>query len=519
MFYVLSLIGLLAWSCASTGSLGGGPKDEAAPQLLSEESTPDLQTSFTEREAVFVFDEYIKLDTKTPIVVSPPLENRPNYEVKGKKLIISLDEDEQLLENTTYSIQFGSSIQDITESNPYENFSFTFSTGPVLDSLSVSGKVIDQETRKVEKSAVVMLFRSLEDSSFIRGEPDFIAYTDKEGKFSLKHLPSDSFSIVALTDKNSNFSYELAQEKIAFRQKDPFFLKENLKQIELLLIEERPILQGSRMYQKAKNYYRIELNQKSENILVSDPSIIWKEQTGDSIILWTDRRLDSLLLYTDDAIDTVKTKESSDSIEYRKFTMISSSNLWTYESEASEITFANPIDSILIDSLVYVDTAAQCFLKFAKSTSKPRVLSVTGNWKVEQKPRFILPQGLVRDIYGQLSEPDSLVLNIRPAQDRSRLISTISGLDSNAQYIVSLVLGGKEIESKKFSNIESTEIQWENLLVKEHVIEIHLDSNGNGKRDSGSFLKRRKEETIFKEKVNNLRAGWDVELEINIKAL
>ncbi|MEM9850056.1 MAG: Ig-like domain-containing protein, partial [Bacteroidota bacterium] len=132
--------------CANPGTLTGGPKDEQPPRLDSLESTPNLQTNFEVQDIVLTFDEWIKLNNPfTQIVVSPPLDPKPEVSLKGKSVLIEFDETTELRANATYTINFGEAIQDLTEGNPAENLRFVFSTGDFIDSLEVSGQIKDLE--------------------------------------------------------------------------------------------------------------------------------------------------------------------------------------------------------------------------------------------------------------------------------------------------------------------------------------------------------------------------------------
>jgi hypothetical protein len=119
---------ILISACAVRGGqLVGGPKDETPPSVVSDKSTPNFQTNFADRSVIITMDEWVKLeDPYTQILISPPLEKRPDIKIKGRAVLVELHEEEVLRENATYAINFGEAIQDITENNPLKNYSFVF---------------------------------------------------------------------------------------------------------------------------------------------------------------------------------------------------------------------------------------------------------------------------------------------------------------------------------------------------------------------------------------------------------
>ena len=129
-------LALYAISCATIVSPTGGPKDITPPKMLSSQPS-DLSTNFNGNKIVLNFDEYIEL--KTPekyLLISPPLKDLPDIKIKGHSVVIKLEDS--LRVNTTYNFYLGDAIVDISENNPFANFNFAFSTGPDIDSLSLS---------------------------------------------------------------------------------------------------------------------------------------------------------------------------------------------------------------------------------------------------------------------------------------------------------------------------------------------------------------------------------------------
>jgi len=157
----LALVVLLH-SCAQPGSLGGGPKDVTPAKVIK--CIPDnYSAKFTGDKFTIYFDEYIELDNiLQKALLSPPTDKLPEFKVKGKTLQVQFKEE--LKENTTYSVYFGDAIVDITEKNPLLNFTYVFSTGDLVDSLSIRGTVINSFDLKPLESIYVMLYKDNNDT-------------------------------------------------------------------------------------------------------------------------------------------------------------------------------------------------------------------------------------------------------------------------------------------------------------------------------------------------------------------
>lgn len=217
LFIALVGISHLLTQCASPGSIQGGPRDETPPSVDSLQSTPTPQTNFTPREIVIAFDEWVKLDDPfSQIFISPPLEQRPEYTLKGRSLVINLHEDEVLQDSTTYIINLGTSVQDITESNPIEDFQFVFSTGDWLDSLGFEGIITDALTGEPAENVSVMLYENFADSAIATLPASYFARTNKEGRYQFNYLKPDTFQLVAYVDDDLDFRHSAETEPLGF---------------------------------------------------------------------------------------------------------------------------------------------------------------------------------------------------------------------------------------------------------------------------------------------------------------
>ncbi|MBO7417794.1 MAG: Ig-like domain-containing protein [Bacteroidaceae bacterium] len=211
----LMVVAAFFYSCASVGTLGGGDFDETPPKFLKGNPAPGELNSSRKRITI-EFDEYLKLDKpQEKIVISPPQVQQANVRASGKKVLIDLQDT--LISNTTYTIDFGDAIQDNNESNPLENFVYTFSTGERLDTMEVSGTVLNARNLEPIKGMMVGLHMDLADSAFKTKPFDRVGRTDSRGKFTIKGVAPGEYHIFALQESDQNYYYSASSETVAFR--------------------------------------------------------------------------------------------------------------------------------------------------------------------------------------------------------------------------------------------------------------------------------------------------------------
>ena len=206
-------VGLIT-ACASIGSPDGGPYDETPPVFLGSSPEP-FALGVKDRRVMLEFDEFIKIEkANEKVVISPPQITPPIIKTTGKKIIVEFDDS--LKANTTYSIDFSDAIVDNNEGNPLGNFAFSFSTGHQIDTLSVSGTVLNASNLEPIRGILVGLHSNLADSAFTATAFDRVSRTDADGRFTIRGIASGSYRAYALQDANQNYIFDQKNEMIAF---------------------------------------------------------------------------------------------------------------------------------------------------------------------------------------------------------------------------------------------------------------------------------------------------------------
>ncbi len=211
----ISLLILVAISgCAQIGSLSGGEKDKDPPKFIK--SNPEKYgCNFSGDKITITFDEFFVTDNlKSVFLSSPPLSEKPTFSIKRKSLVVKLNE--KLKDTTTYTFLFGNAVKDYHEGNKLNDFRFVFSTGEELDTMEISGKIIDAKTHKSKKDLLVMLYNNYTDSTPIKEKPYYIAKTDTSGKFNINFIKPGKYRIFALKDNDANLNFNLPSEEIAY---------------------------------------------------------------------------------------------------------------------------------------------------------------------------------------------------------------------------------------------------------------------------------------------------------------
>ncbi len=213
---ILVAISLIAVACANMASPTGGAYDLEGPKVVS--SNPGFNaTQVKKGKIVIEFDENVTIERPSEnVIITPPQKAFPVINTVNRKVNVELRDT--LLPNTTYTIDFTNSIVDNNEKNPIENFSFSFSTGDVVDSMAVSGKVLTADNLEPVKGIYVGLHSNLNDTAFTKTKFERISRTNESGDFTIRGVAPGKYKLYALDDSNRDYIYDNPSEAIAFME-------------------------------------------------------------------------------------------------------------------------------------------------------------------------------------------------------------------------------------------------------------------------------------------------------------
>jgi len=231
-FIYAIIIGLVFVNCANRGTPGGGPKDETPPSIIKSEPE-NYTTHFKGNEIKVYFDEYIKIkDLSKQLIISPPMKTQPIVTpLGGASKYITIKISDTLLANTTYAFNFGNSITDNNEGNPYPYYRYVFSTGAYIDSLSIKGNIVDALKKEPETFVNVSLYEvdsTFTDSIIYKENPKYITNTlDSLTTFSIENLKPGKYLLTALKDGNGDNKFQYEKEytaRISEQQRDSLLI-------------------------------------------------------------------------------------------------------------------------------------------------------------------------------------------------------------------------------------------------------------------------------------------------------
>lgn len=518
--------------CANPISPTGGDPDEDPPKLDSLESTPSLQTNFEIQDLYFAFDEWVVVrDPFQQVVISPPLQTFPEVTTKGRGVILKFDSEETLLENTTYTINFGSAIQDLNEGNVLENFKFVFSTGDIIDSLKISGHVIDAKEKTPIEGALVMLYDQLSDSMIYQSRPVYFSKSAKDGSFQIENIREDTFQLLALKDENLNYLYDLPTELIAFIDTSIYIGNDSaaIKYKLSLFQKENPVNIESTIT-NLDGVIKVLFNQvidASNAVPLTDLEGMMVRHEFDTLMIWhtdplvNEHKIEIRALNLIDTI-TIAAKEENDNPRRPGFKYLRSNtrnNAGRTPFDPISLRFTNPItqfDSskirIVLDSVTFNDFTLQI------DSVDRRYLNINASWPEESQGTLVILPGCASDMFGQeIIDTTTIKFKNEALKNFGNIKLNAANLDTNQTYIIHLRDQEKVIRRAVIQGQTAWSATYSMLTPKTYNVEVILDLNGNGKWDTGEYSEKRQPEPYLKQDIEPLRAGWDVTAQIITK--
>jgi len=530
----LGVIFLICSQCAQPGRLTGGEKDTEIPVLNTIESTPNLQTNFTNQTIELKFNEFLQVkNANTEIIISPPLVYNLKTRAKGRSVLVEFDDKEVLRPEATYTINFGESVQDFTEGNKVENLTFIFSTGKFIDSLSVTGNVTDAITGNPVDKAIVMLYDVMEDSVVSKELPFYFGRTDNSGSFKISNVKPDTFKVVALLESFTNYKFDNSGESIGFLE-DPIIVNDSTKNnIDISLFKEegknRIIKADSSQYGRLKLTFSSNPKSAILDYEATDVSI-YREEVKDTLFVWHNTSVTDiwpLSIAVDSLRDTILIRGVG------RDSFIKNNQLFTQKNATSDIVAINPLKPLKISFAVPLqsfDTSKIKLYSDSLNTALPfemevdsldrKNLSIRYPW-IDTTYYFRMLPGAATSLTGMVYA-DTFTQRYKPSSPDGFGDLTINfrDLKPGTTYFLELLF-------KSDNLVESFSVADDTLVVKNlkalpigaYTLRVTKDRNKNGRRDSGNYYKKEQPEQQRVTTLEELRAGWEIDTEIDLEAL
>jgi len=540
--FILSLILILViYGCARISAPKGGPVDETPPILLASE--PDsAQINYKGNTITLQFDEWIKSNNvESNLIITPNIEG--NFKTKVNKQSIVLTFQEAFQDSTTYTFNFGSAIQDITNSNIPPNLRLSFSTGPYIDSLEISGRLVNLYTQDPAKNTLISLYTFNDTLDITTGRADYFTKTDTAGNFKLTNLPYNQYLIYACLDNNNNMQAETDSELYGFYT-DTLDLVSNISGIDFSIqrLNTKPLRVSSRRpYGK---YFDIgftkPLTAFSIQSLEDGDTVFYHQNKPDNVRLYNVNGqvgdTTQLIITAQDSIQTVVV----DTVSYYFIDSKIKADPFTYEifpnatelpsDTQIEIVFSKPVKTVNLDSVFYqldsintVKLHDSVFIWNKNKTTLNWNLNLSKHLKKGESLNLNLKPAAFISLEKDSSDLRIKKINLASLQETALIGGTIT---TNATSFIIQLLDPTEMGViDEIYNQKQFSFQYVNAGT--YQIRLIIDSNGNGKWDTGNILTRTPPEPVIyyfddfiKTKQIKVRKNWemsDIDITYNVE--
>lgn len=572
---VLVILAFIA-GCAKISTPSGGPKDYDPPVVLKTEPVPGTR-NFRGKEISVTFDEYVVLDQiDQKFMVSPPMKKKPKIVIRGKSIIVKYDEP--LRDSTTYTFNFQDAIRDLNQGNILNNFQFVFSTGPQIDSLSVTGNVYNALTLDAPVETLILLYNELADSAVVKHIPAYVSRADKKGYFRIDNVKKGKYKLYALKDADNSKNFNLPDEEFAFLDsvitvtpernflpivKDTATVKVKavkptgkaapdtivIKGRYSLFLFKPPMkvhyLAGSSRPSQYKLQYNLSLPPDSSPFTFSIPGAseksynVERSKNNDTLLVWlsdtaliNNQFIKSYIVYpfTD---STGKIINRGDSISMR-FALPRSTRA---RKKASPFTFTSPLftgalkpgQKVILQSQTPFWKTDTSKLRFYEITGKERTkipFTLTPDtlnscrmlMNVKLTPgknyQFIADSASFRSRYGEVSDSVGYRVGLKSSDMYGNLTFFLTGY-TGSRIIQLLTKEEKLVRETRMAR--DGKVEFANIDRGSYRARVIYDLNGDGKWTTGDFAKRlQPEPASYLPKELEVRENWDDKEEWNI---
>ena len=529
-YFLSFLIMVSLTQCARKSIPTGGLKDTLPPIMIY--ASPKMNTVFFDKEKIIItFDEFIKLkDISKQLIISPPLE-LDKYKVKpqgtvSKKIQIQLLDS--LKKETTYTFNFGESIVDNNEDNPLPFFRYALSTGPIIDSLEIRGKVTDAYERITEPYTSIHLYpvdSTYSDSTIFLKKPFYVTSTLDSVIYNFKNLRPDTYEIIAIKDVGGNYLFDQNIDKLGFLEKPITLPGDSV--INFRIFKEIPNQFWTRPFfintsQIGFGYYgqadRDAIEVKSK-VPRNFRYLINKNRETDTLNFWfRGDKLDSLKFAIKEE-DTTRLfnvkfkKELRDSLEISVITKSIMGLLDSFKIESNLPLVKINLDLINIKGLDSLSVPYKASLD--KNYDR---LSLFYDWLPNDNYKIeLLPNALI-DFWGNTHDTLRFSAKTKPIEEYGNIFLQILREDKDPFVLELVNLKGESLRRLDVSN-ESDFYEFKYLMPGNYLFRYIKDKNGNKMWDTGNYLKKIQPEMVYySPDTIELRANWEINQGLKIPA-
>ena len=522
------LIALLFVQCAKRGNPTGGPEDEIPPVLLRAVPQPNA-TQFDEDRIRLYFDEYVKLNKlKEQLIISPPI-NPDAYIISPQSTAakyVQIELMDSLRPNTTYNFNFGQSIVDNNEGNPYPYFRYVFSTGDYVDSLQVRGTIGNAYGRDTQNFVSVMLYAvdsTYTDSLIYKRPPDYLSNTlDSLKLFEIDNIRAGRYLLIAQKDIANNYTFDQNIDDIAFT--NDFIDLPNDSLFHLDLFREQTDFSLGRMFQAGQNriglgYYGnpIGLEVTPLNLPDSVQTIQSFDKETDTLYIWYNNlKADSLQF--DIRHDTLKVQRTHQirKAEIDSLTTFPSISGVLHLSDTLRIETSTPILTIDKSQMRLLDRDSLP-VPFEVSVEDPHRVLFDFDILPNDTYRLDVLPGAITDFFSIPNDTIQMQFRTQKPADYGSLYLQLVGVPSYP-IIVQLTDENENLVRSLPIAAPQRRIVFSNLQPKKYYVRLIVDENNNGKWDSGRFLERRFPEKVYHHKpLLDVRANWELQEQFKLE--
>jgi len=551
---------LLMVACANMKAPSGGPKDIYSPQV-EESDPPNYSLHFNSDKITLKFDEFVSVsDVAKEVFISPPFQKTPEIKTRGKSVIISIEEE--LHDSTTYSIFFGNAIKDITEGNPLENYTYVFSTGDKIDSLSVVGEILDAFALKPRDGVLVMLYEDANDtipfdSLIYQVKPSYLTRSTLEGFFVINNIKEGVYDMLALADNNMSVTYDNADEEVAFLDSliTPRYLDASVKDslfsdslaiadsippdlpledfYSLFMFKEADSIQRLLAAEKPRNrVLRFIFRQSAEEINIEALTDV----PDDWMLPEWNKTFDTLRYYImDDDLDTISLKISMDTTVFDtvSYSLVERElpQRKKEQKEAQILKVVSPRGNPFPHHHEYIIATAYPFIDYdfnrillveGEDTLQPelaiegearRKIKLIHPLKENTDYQLFIPDSVLTDLLGRSN--DTVISRFTTDEEKDYGKYSIHTVNESpySQLVVQLLTEDEKVMREEIVLTDEI-ISWDYLRPGKYILKVFGDLNQNGLWDTGSLHKRQQAEpVVFYPELVEVRAAWSFDLE------